>query len=191
MFPFASDIFNPSIYANGTYDENTRTLVTGQYGFGGWRYDNGIDLSAYTYLVVDLEEPQQAGASFRLYDQNSYWSTPVMYDMGTRTRQVVNLKRMNKNDANNTKANPGNLFYIGFWSYGGNPIRIKDVYVTNSSIYEKPNSIDETYYDLNPFVNVYTVNGMLIRANVLRAEATNGLLPGFYLVGNRKVVVIK
>jgi beta-xylosidase len=190
MFPFAADIFNPSIYANGTYNESTRTLVTGQYGFGGWRYDNGIDLSGYNFLVVDLEAPQQAGASFRLYDQNSYWSTPVMYDMGTRTRLVVNLKRMNKNDANNTTANPKNLYYIGFWSTGGQPICIKDIYVTNSSTYEKPNSVDEVNFDLNPYVNVYTVTGVLIRTNVLRAEATIGLLPGVYLVGNKKVMIM-
>jgi endoglucanase len=189
MFPFAADIFNPSIYANGNYNESTRTLVTGQYGFGGWRYDNGIDLSAYNFLVVDLEAPQQANASFRLFDQNSYWSTPAMYDIGNRTRLVVNLKRMTKNDANSTKCNPENLYYIGFWSNGGQPIRIKDVYVTNSSTYEKPNSVDNVLFDANPYVNVYTITGVQLRTNVLRSEATKGLLPGVYLVGNKKVVV--
>lgn len=38
-------------------------------------------------------------------------------------------------------------------------------------------------------VNVYTVTGLLVRANVAASEATAGLPAGIYLAGNRKVVV--
>lgn len=38
-------------------------------------------------------------------------------------------------------------------------------------------------------VNVYTVTGQLVRANVAVSEATAGLPAGIYLAGNRKVVV--
>lgn len=38
-------------------------------------------------------------------------------------------------------------------------------------------------------VNVYTVTGQLVRANVAASEATAGLPAGIYLAGNRKVVV--
>lgn len=38
-------------------------------------------------------------------------------------------------------------------------------------------------------VNVYTVSGKLVRANVKRSEALNGLSNGSYIVGNQKVVV--
>ena len=43
-FPLTNNLFNPSIYATGTFDETTGTLVTGQWGFGGWSYNSGIDL---------------------------------------------------------------------------------------------------------------------------------------------------
>lgn len=38
-------------------------------------------------------------------------------------------------------------------------------------------------------VNVYTLTGQLVRANVAASEATEGLPAGIYLAGNRKVVV--
>jgi hypothetical protein len=41
----------------------------------------------------------------------------------------------------------------------------------------------------NSIVNVYNVQGQLIRKNVKAGEATKGLQRGIYIVGNRKVVV--
>lgn len=38
-------------------------------------------------------------------------------------------------------------------------------------------------------VNVYTVSGKLVKANVKRSEALNGLLEGIYVVGNEKMIV--
>ena len=38
-------------------------------------------------------------------------------------------------------------------------------------------------------VNVYTVSGALVKANVKRSEALNGLLEGIYVVGNEKMIV--
>lgn len=40
-------------------------------------------------------------------------------------------------------------------------------------------------------VNVYSILGTLVKANVKRSEALNGLINGIYLVGNQKVVVNK
>ena len=38
-------------------------------------------------------------------------------------------------------------------------------------------------------VNVYTVSGALVKANVKRSEALKGLLEGIYVVGNEKIIV--
>ena len=38
-------------------------------------------------------------------------------------------------------------------------------------------------------VNVYNINGTMVRQGVTRSEATYGLTPGFYIVGNEKVFV--
>lgn len=41
----------------------------------------------------------------------------------------------------------------------------------------------------NTPVNVYNLSGVLVRQNVLPSEATLDLTPGFYIVGNQKVIV--
>ena len=46
-FPLTEAMFDPSIWEKGSFDEETSTLITGQYGFGGWQYAEGLDLSAF------------------------------------------------------------------------------------------------------------------------------------------------
>ena len=70
-FSLTADVFNPSIWEKGTFDENTRTLVTGQYGFGGWQYDSGLDLSGYKTVTVELGNDNESGVSFSLFDKTS------------------------------------------------------------------------------------------------------------------------
>lgn len=51
-------------------------------------------------------------------------------------------------------------------------------------------SIDENAVVVLPaVVNVYSINGTLVRKNVKAANATNGLPAGIYVVGNQKVLV--
>lgn len=132
-FPMADGMFNPSIWEKGTFDEDTRTLITGQYGFGGWQYSNGANLSAYKYLIVELGNDNQCGVSFRLFDENNYWSQPAMYDFGNSRRVVVELDKMYKEvNGQRVKLNPAHIYIVGFWSTGGKPIVIKEVYLTDS-----------------------------------------------------------
>ena len=81
-FPLTEDMFDPSIWEKGTFDEETHTLVTGPYGFGGWQYADGLDLSGYSTLTVELGSDNDSGVSFRLFDQNNYWTDPAIYDFG-------------------------------------------------------------------------------------------------------------
>ncbi len=60
------------------------------------------------------------------------------------------------------------------------------VYIPSSQS-DVENIIAEAY--ANAPVNVYNIAGQQVRANVLPAEATEGLAPGFYIVGNKKVLV--
>ena len=46
-----------------------------------------------------------------------------------------------------------------------------------------------TAEDDDDFVNVYTISGALVKANVKKSEALKGLSNGSYIVGNQKVVV--
>lgn len=130
-FPLTNEMFNPSIWEKGSFDEETKTLITGQYGFGGWQYANGTDLSGYKYLVVELGNDNDSGVSFRLFDENNYWSDAAMYDFGDSRRVEIDLHNMVKGD-NKVKVDPSHIYIMGFWSRGGKPIIIKDIYLTNN-----------------------------------------------------------
>lgn len=184
IFPFTADIFNPSIYTTGTYDETTHTLKTGQYGFGGWSYSNGLDLSSYTYLVVQLASAQICNASFRIFDENSYWSTPFMVDFGTSTKIVVNLQTMKKNGTT-TACNPAHIYIIGFWTIGSSSIKIKDVSLSNDSTTLVGIKPVLELNDENGLVDVYSITGICLRSQVKRKNALSGLRSGFYIVDNK------
>ena len=132
-FPLTKELFNPSIFAQGTFDEETRTLVTGQWGFGGWWYNKGVDLSKYKYLIAELGNDNNSSVSFRLFDENNYWSQPATYDFGNSRKVVVELGNMYKKiNGVQVKLNPAQIYIIGFWSSGGSPIIIKGVYLSDS-----------------------------------------------------------
>lgn len=121
-FPLTVEMFNPSIWETGTFDEVTHTLVTGPYGFGGWQYANGLDLSDYKTLTVELGSDNDSGVSFRLFDQNNYWTDPAMYDFGNSRRVVIDLHDMKTQTG--VQVDPSHLYIIGFWSMGGKPFVI-------------------------------------------------------------------
>ena len=124
-FPLVDGLFNPSIWEKGSFDEATRTLVTGQYGFGGWKYPDGLNLSSYSRITVELGNDNDSAVSFRLFDQNNYWSDPAMFDFGNSRKIVVDLHDMKDN--NGKKISPEHLYIIGFWSYGNKPIIIDKI----------------------------------------------------------------
>lgn len=63
------EAFNPSIWEKGSFDENTRTLITGRYGFGGWQFSSGLNLSAYRTITVELGNDNTSSVSFRIFDK--------------------------------------------------------------------------------------------------------------------------
>lgn len=121
-FALTKEAFNPSIWEKGSFDENTRTLITGQYGFGGWQFSSGLNLSAYRTITVELGNDNTSGVSFRLFDKTSYWTEPAMYDFGSSRKITVDLQNMK--DKNGAKIDPAHLYIVGFWSWGNKPIII-------------------------------------------------------------------
>ena len=157
FFPLTNSLFNPNIWEKGTFDEETGKMQTGQYGFGGWTYSDGIDLSPYKYLVVELKQKQSCGASFRLFDINNYWSKPFMKDFGNDTRIVVDLQNMTAQDDGH-HVDPSHIYIAGFWTYGSSPIYINKVYLSDdgvnpTGIFEFENGnfdeISREYYSLD------------------------------------------
>ena len=190
-FPLTNGLFNPSIYASGTFDENTKTLITGQYGFGGWKYDAGINLSDYKYLVVRLAKAATCSPSFRLFDSNSYWDGAAEYDFGNSTEMIVPLYNMPKKDTG-IKLDPSHIYIIGFWTLGGCPVEIDEIFLTNTidegTIPTDVTEIPIRNNDETELVDVYSVWGVKVRSEVFRRDATKGLPAGVYVVGHEKVV---
>lgn len=128
-FPLTEGKFNPSIYSTGSFQESNGCLKTGQWGFGGWRYPQPLDISSYNYLVVKLSKLSTAHPSFRIFDNSSYWSSPYAIDMSNKQKVVIDLHAM-KNDKGET-VDPSHIYIAGFWSYGSAPIYIENVYLSN------------------------------------------------------------
>jgi len=191
-FPLTKELFNPSIYSTGTFNETTKALRTGQWGFEGWAYSNGVNLSAYKYLVVKLASSTSSGTSLRLFDENSYWAGAATYDFGSKKQLNVNLATMYRSGTT-TKVDPSHLYIIGMWSTGGSDIVFSDVYVTNNTDYSKPTALEDVidaHATENEIVDVYNIMGMKIQSQIKRSEMRKDLPTGLYIVGRKKVMVV-
>jgi hypothetical protein len=177
-FPLTSQLFNPNIFGTGSFNEATRTLKTGQYGFGGWQY-GGIDLSGYNYVVARLGSSNNADVEFKLFDGNSYWGSSTSSKFGTSREVRVNLKTVKKADG--TALDPSHVYIAGFWSNGSNPFIIDKVYLSNS-LTAIDNISDNT--SVTEIVDVYSITGVRIRSQIERGKVKDGLPEGVYIVGN-------
>ena len=91
----------------------------------------------------------------------------------------------------------GELKYVGIDKVGYvNPFRAyfverstDDLKTANVVLYDVPSSIESVEDDGAEFVDVYSVDGRLIKASVKRSKASEGLDKGVYIIGKRKVLV--
>lgn len=190
-FPLSKEGFNPSYYGQGTYDENTHTVVTGQYGFAGWHYTNGVDLSDYKYLVAKFKRRTSHGdgLSFRVFTENNYWNGCCSSDAGSNMYCMIKLQEMKKDDG--TKMDPSHVYIVGFWTYGGTgcSFDIDCVYVTNDNNYLSED--DVMMLDPDEPVDVYSIDGILLMQGVYPADAKAKLPTGIYIIGDEKVMISK
>ena len=179
-FPLLNGYFNPSIWENGTFDEKTGEITTGPYGFAGWTYGSGLDLSDYNYLICEVENPG-GGLSLRLFDTDNYWSDPAMYDFGSNSRIVIDLKNMKSNN-NHVSVDPSHLYIIGFWTYGGHKFRIKKIFPSddpNATAVEAV-SIDKEISLDGP---VFNLQGIRVASSISEIST-----PGIYIVNGKKIL---
>lgn len=166
-YPNNEDKFNPSIWETGKVvnnEDGTFTLTTGQYGFGGWQFTGGRDMSKFKYLVLNLAKaPSSNSWSLRLFDHDSYWTDPYMTNVGSKKQVVVDLENM-KTDKG-AKVDPSHIYILGLWSYGGTPITIKDIYLTNNVDYTpETTGISETIVEKRVNASIYNLNGQRVTA---------------------------
>lgn len=185
-FPFSSDFFNPSIWETGTFNPNTHEIKTGQYGFAGWKYPIGLDLSDYNYLIAEIDGPNNCAVSFRVFDIDNYWSDCAAIDFGSDKLAVLDLK--NLKSTNNRAMDASHIYIAGFWSYGSHPFKIANVYVSDNPY--GPSDVENVAVTSeNEIVDVYTIMGVKLKSQVNRREALTGLSNGIYAVGGKKVII--
>jgi hypothetical protein len=202
MFPLTDELVNARIWGNGSFDETNKKLTVTQYGFGGWEYSNGVDLSNYRYLIVKLQQRPASNVevSFRIFDQPSYWTTSAMYDWGSEASSDgktlrVRLQSMDRPVSDNSdervEVNPACIYRVGFWVNANTSLYIEDVYLDGIINDTAIDDVHQDSYDPNEIVDVYSIMGLKMRSNVARKDATIGLPAGIYIVGKQKVIVCK
>ena len=183
-FVFDFKYFNPSIWADGSFDAATGTFVAGQYGFGGWEYDRPIDLSGYRYIVAELEEPETNGVEFRVFDTPSYWATPYSSKFSGGKLIVAELDGMMKNlDTGIVALDTSKIYRVGFWALGGKPVRIKHVYATNNNPYAA--DVEAIVVD-KADAPVYDLSGRVVAPS---ADFADTLACGVYISNGKKFAV--
>lgn len=181
-FPLLKGYFNPSIWTEGTFDEETGEITTGEYGFAGWKYGGGLDLSEYDYLICKVENPG-GGLSLRIFDKDNYWTDPFMVDFNGQDKVTVNLKKMKSNE--NRPVDSSHLYIVGFWTYGGHKFKVKDIFVSND-----PNATGvEMNHPDSSAVDVFNLQGVAVRKGVDTSSALTGLPAGIYIINGKKIIV--
>ena len=122
--------------------------------------------------------------------RDSYWSGAAEYEIKSSKQVVVDLNNMYKSNSK-VKLDPSHIYGVGFWSFGGSPIIIDKVYLTNSDDYEDPTGIEDVTVDKDPLVDVYTITGIKLRTQVRRSEVIRELPAGIYIVGREKIAILK
>lgn len=145
-FPSTNAPFNPSIWETGSFAASEGCLITGQYGFGGWKFSNGLDLSAWKYLVIKLKRAAADNNwSFRMFDENNYWTSCYENNFQRNTTIVVRLQNMYRTingSVSSVKLDPSHIYIAGFWSMGGTPLYIDKLYLTNRDDHQEEEDVN-------------------------------------------------
>ena len=150
LFPLTNQGFNPDLTTNGnSFDESNGTFSSETWTMGGWTFGEGLDLSSYQYLVFQLHEPPQFGASAHIWDVYQYWDDenggwnsacdPISeqpgFDFGSSTELVINLQNL-KNKSGQL-LDLSHICRVAINVYGGT-VRIKNVFLSNDGITPAP-----------------------------------------------------
>ncbi len=177
-FPFAADNIT-SLYGTVNYDEVARSITAKTAGGqAGWVYKNGVDMSAYKYLVVKLKEPQTCNAQIRVFNKNNINSASYKDTINNRTTIVIDLHNMAYNAAGAT-IDPSKIYIVSFRCSKAGTLLIDDVFLSND---EQLTGIDEVTQrsPLNVQRSTFTtLDGRSVQSP---------LRPGIYIQNGRKVI---
>lgn len=153
-FPLDNKDFNPSILKTGTLTTaSTNVQFKSQKdGMGGWVKPEGIDLSAFNYLTVNMPSASLAKPTVRIYDVNdagsdSYYELKLVSGLN-----IIDLNNMTT--AANAKVDPKHICIVGITSTSTSAIKLADVFLsvddpTGMSHIRTEQSTDNAWYDLS------------------------------------------
>ena len=132
-FALTKEMFNPVLFGGqgpGSFDETTKTLTFGEEGkesFSGWHYNNGLDLSNYSKIRVELESaPTGSSVAFRLIPENTlYTMNHIEYKFNGSN--VIEIDLHNMISMTNQRVSPDCIYYIFFFTKEPAVIVIKSV----------------------------------------------------------------
>ena len=130
---------------------------------GGWPGD------AVT-TTTTIKDKQWFSKSFWISGSSDY--VDLVFSTGTGSPQTIDVVGTDKD-----------AYYEILEELDGTKHLVNDV------TKEMTNGVNDVRTTDNSPVNVYTVDGRLVRQGVMPAEATNGLDRGLYIVGHKKVIV--
>lgn len=142
---------------------------------------------------LNLQSGENGNYTFPAEPEELSVSYDALSFCGTMSRQELRSDEFTKYYGYSS----GKLQYVGVGKVGYvNPFRAYFVERSNDDLktvdivlYDVPASIESTEVGRAGFVDVYSIDGRLIKASVEEEKATDGLDKGIYIVGKRKVLV--
>lgn len=193
-FPFDEMFITTDIAGKNTFTPSARYSIFkfSEDGQMGWVYPNGVDLSGFHYLVIKLYKKQTADAHLNIYTTAKI--TGACYStekFGDSLQIVVNLDSAVYN-SKSKRGKPLEKDKVQIISFTGSvankPLYISEMFLSNDSQYAPTGVADFTGDEPQGKTNVYSLSGQLVRRNVERRQALEGLPAGVYLVGGRKIL---
>ena len=182
MFPLAVGAFDPQLIGStGTFKRSSN----GEYaifrpatkGFGGWHYDQGLDLRQRgRFIVARLATTSAAKPTIRLYDvddlaSDRYFEQPF----GTAKEVIIDLDEVAAAGFDVT-----NIYYVGFGASLSSNINISDLFMSNDG--QNPTAIEtidapQTLSEVS--VEIFTMDGRKHNAlqrgiNIVRRTYADG-----------------
>ena len=159
-FPLTEEAFNPMLYLEGTFQKSGDVVKfnsTDNGNFGGWRYHDGIDLSAYNYIVVKLNQATTGSPVVRVYDTDDYLNPCYTFNMGNNREAVIDLRQMKT--AAGATVNPAHLYMIGFENQNAKSITFDKVFLSMDGVTDV-NAQEQPQPDLRSYTLTVTEAGV-------------------------------
>ena len=159
IFPMTEGGLNPSIKGSGTFNARTMQLQTSDGGFAGWIYNQGIDISAYNYLVVQFRIATTCKPVVCIYDKNDVTAAHYEYAMNTTKQAVIDLKALAQSS---DSPDLTSVKMIGISSNGNRAIYLSDVFLSMDG--ETPSAIQLVGNLQSSAGNIYNLQGVSLSA---------------------------